>query len=106
MPVGAELAPDGGVHFRVWAPKRSSVDLILLGNEHGSDLVAPLQRNGEYFEAVVRDASAGSRYRFRLDGGDTFPDPVSRFQPDGPHGPSEVVDPSTFTWTDDTWPGP
>ena len=48
----------------------------------------------------------GTRYRFRLDGGDhLYPDPASRFQPDGPHGPSEVIDPPTFRWTDADWRG-
>src|SRR5262249_16837781 len=48
-----------------------------------------------------------SRYRFRLDGfdADSYPDPASRFQPEGPHGSSEIVDPSTFAWNDSTWEG-
>src|SRR4029078_5261805 len=50
-------------------------------------------------------ARAGSRYWFRLDGKETFPDPASRFQPDGPHGPSQVVDPHAFRWTDDEGAG-
>ncbi len=46
------------------------------------------------------------RYRFRLDRGDAaLPDPASRFQPDGPHGPSEIVDPEDFDWTDGGWSG-
>src|SRR5581483_10562776 len=51
-------------------------------------------------------AGAGTRYRFRLDGGERlFPDPASRFQPDGPHGPSQVINPHSFKWTDQAWPG-
>jgi len=72
---------------------------------------------GEFEQSLVRDAagyfsgtapgvSAGARYRFRLDDGkDLFPDPASRFQPEGPHGPSEVVDPTTFRWADQQWSG-
>jgi len=61
---------------------------------------------GGYFSAAAPEARAGKRYRFRLDADDRlYPDPASRFQPDGPHGPSQVVDPSTFIWTDDNWPG-
>jgi maltooligosyltrehalose trehalohydrolase len=58
-----------------------------------------------YHAALVPQAGAGLRYRFRLGGQNAFPDPTSRFQPDGPHGPSQVVDPTTFPWRDDPWPG-
>ena len=57
-----------------------------------------------YFEAV-HPARAGSRYRYRTDGGESYPDPASRFQPDGPHGSSEVVDPAAFRWSDAAWRG-
>jgi len=57
------------------------------------------------FERTVSGVSAGTRYWFRLDGDRLRPDPVSRFQPDGPHGPSEVVDPDAFKWTDQAWAG-
>jgi maltooligosyltrehalose trehalohydrolase len=61
---------------------------------------------GGYFAGQVAEAGAGLRYRYRLDGDETlYPDPASRFQPDGPHGASEVIDPSTFHWTDDAWRG-
>ena len=65
-----------------------------------------MQQDGEgYFAVEVADARAGTRYRFRLEGEDAlYPDPASRFQPDGPHGPSEVIDPA-FAWTDAGWPG-
>jgi maltooligosyltrehalose trehalohydrolase len=58
-----------------------------------------------YFSGLVPGLQAGGRYRFRLDGGRTlYPDPASRFQPDGPHGPSQVVDPTAFRWGDEAWP--
>ncbi len=59
-----------------------------------------------YFSALVSEAQAGTRYRFRL-GEDSmlYPDPASRYQPDGPHGSSQVVDPTTFNWTDQNWKG-
>jgi maltooligosyltrehalose trehalohydrolase len=67
----------------------------------------PLVREGDgTFTGIVAGAGPGTRYRYRLDGGDAFPDPASRFQPDGVHGPSEVVDPSAFAWSDGAWPGP
>jgi maltooligosyltrehalose trehalohydrolase len=57
------------------------------------------------FGALVADAKAGDRYRYEIDGGSTFPDPASRFQPEGVHGPSEIVDPRRFPWTDGGWTG-
>jgi maltooligosyltrehalose trehalohydrolase len=97
LPVGAEVQPGGGVHFRAWAPVRRRVEVVTDGGP-----AVPLDAEADgYFSGFVRDARPGSRYRFRLDGGDQlYPDPASRFQPDGPHGSSEVVDPGAFAWTD------
>jgi maltooligosyltrehalose trehalohydrolase len=99
-PIGAEVV-DGGAHFRVWAPKATHVDVLL-----SSGVAVPLaaDRDG-YFAGIVRGAGAGDRYKYRLDGGEAFPDPASRYQPDGPHGPSEIVDPNAFPWTDTDWKG-
>ena len=63
------------------------------------------REGGGYFSGLVRDLGPGSRYRFRLDGHDSFPDPASRYQPNGPHGASQVVDPFTFRWSDASWRG-
>ena len=103
LPVGAEVVP-GGAHFRVWAPKRRRVAVVLEGGAEGA---FPLEPEGDgYFSGLVRSASAGALYRFRLDGNaDLRPDPASRFQPDGPHGPSQLIDPSAFAWTDAAWRG-
>jgi maltooligosyltrehalose trehalohydrolase len=100
FPVGAEVIPGEGVHFRVWAPRRRSVEVLAEG------AVALRAEERGYFSGLVTGGSEGMRYRFRLDGGDAFPDPVSRYQPEGPHGPSEVIDPSGFLWTDQDWRGP
>ena len=101
LPVGAEPTPDG-THFRVWAPRRAQVEVI----ESESGRATPLSAEPEgWFSALLPGVGAGTRYRYRLDGTDAFPDPASRFQPDGPHGPSEVIDPAAFTRTDRTWPG-
>jgi maltooligosyltrehalose trehalohydrolase len=95
------LLPGGSVRFRVWAPKRKQVRVVLEGR------CFPLAPEGDgYFAGTVGSARAGSLYRFRLDeGSDLYPDPESRFQPEGPHGPSQVIDPSVFTWTDSSWKG-
>jgi len=104
LPVGAEALPDGSVHFRVWAPKRKRVEVILEGDA-GSAFELEREEDG-YFSAFVESARAGTLYRFRLDGDEyLYPDPASRFQPEGPHGPSRVVDSSAFRWTDDDWKG-
>jgi maltooligosyltrehalose trehalohydrolase len=109
LPVGAEPAPDGGgVHFRVWAPKRSRVEVLLDagGGARPAERAVPLDREPDgYFSALVPGAGVGTRYRYRLDGDAARPDPVSRWQPEGPHGPSAVVDPGAFRWTDATWRG-
>jgi maltooligosyltrehalose trehalohydrolase len=100
-PIGAEIA-GVGVSFRVWAPKRERVCVVVEGGgEH------PLTREaGGYFSGTLSEARPGTRYRFRLDEDRTlYPDPASRSQPEGPHGPSEVVDPLAFRWSDSAWPG-
>jgi maltooligosyltrehalose trehalohydrolase len=105
MQVGAELNPEGGVNFCVWAPQRGTVEVVI---EDGSRPLSYELKTGPdgYFSSLVAGAEAGTRYRFRLDGDDKlFPDPASRFQPDGPHGPSQVIDPNNFKWTDNDWPG-
>ena len=105
LPVGAEVLPEGGVHFRVWAPRRRRVEVILEGAGQGAAFRLEPE-DGGYFSAFVERASDGTLYRYRLDGDDyLYPDPASRHQPEGPHGPSRVVDPTRFRWTDDGWQG-
>lgn len=108
MNVGAEVLPQGGTHFRVWAPRRRAVEVVIeSGGETGRFALTPGGgRDKGYFSGVVESAGDGALYRFRLDGGERlYPDPVSRFQPEGPHGPSQVVDPNRFRWTDRDWRG-
>src|SRR2546428_6401270 len=65
-----------------------------------------MRESNGYYSGPVPPAKAGDRYRFRLDSkSDLRPDPASRFQPEGPHGPSQVIDPSSFHWSDTNWPG-
>jgi maltooligosyltrehalose trehalohydrolase len=103
VPIGAEVVPEG-VHFRVWAPGHREVEVVLEGFPivHATPL---LPEEDGYFSGTCHKARAGSRYRYRLDGAESYPDPASRFQPEGPHGPSQVVDAETFPWTDQGWPG-
>jgi maltooligosyltrehalose trehalohydrolase len=106
--IGAELLPTGGVHFRVWAPKCKKVAVQLAQatsrSVDASETFELEAESGGYFSAHVSSAQAGLLYKFKLDGG-SFPDPASRFQPEGPHGPSQIVDPRQFKWTDHDWRG-
>ena len=107
-PIGAELIGANETHFRVWAPKAQRIDVVLedSAEKNANRTFHPLAcEDGGYFSGVAR-ASAGSLYRFRVNNAVHFhPDPASRFQPHGPHGPSQVVDPTRFQWTDSEWPG-
>jgi maltooligosyltrehalose trehalohydrolase len=95
------------VHFRAWAPDHRRVSLVLESGPGRSASEVPLEPEaGGYFSAMVRAAAHGTRYRFRLDDDPAlYPDLASRFQPEGPHGPSEVVDPARYSWKDETWRG-
>jgi maltooligosyltrehalose trehalohydrolase len=101
--LGARVEPEGTA-FRVWAPSSNGVDVVV---EHGgSPSVHALARSPDgTFSALVRGVRVGDRYRYRLDDDRLLPDPASRFQPDGVHGPSQVVDPRSFRWTDEQWTG-
>jgi maltooligosyltrehalose trehalohydrolase len=103
LPVGAEIQRGGGVHFRVWAPesKRVAVELDDGGAVSSHSLAA---EGSGYFSGLVEAATARSLYKFQLDSG-SYPDPASRFQPEGPHGSSQVIDPASFPWTDQGWKG-
>ena len=111
LPIGAEVQPEGGVHFRVWAPRRQRVQVVLEPPLDGTGEVGArsvdLERGEHgYFAGLVPDAGAGTHYRFHVDDDPSlYPDPASRLQPDGVHGPSAVVDPSSFEWSDANWPG-
>jgi maltooligosyltrehalose trehalohydrolase len=103
--IGAEVQPNGGTHFCVWASRPKKVEVLLEAGP-GAPAAVQLERQaGGYFAGLVPQAAVGTRYRFRLDEAGCFPDPVSRSQPDGPHGASQVVDPSGFRWTDSEWQG-
>jgi maltooligosyltrehalose trehalohydrolase len=110
MPVGAEVVEGGGVHFRVWAPGRRKVEVVVEPPEPepGAEPAAfalKAEKKG-YFAGLVSRLKSGMLYRFCLDEDPLlYPDPASRFQPNGPHGPSQVVDPQEFAWNDQDWHG-
>src|SRR3954470_24201806 len=108
LPIGAELQVSGGAHFRVWAPARQSVEVRLSPPGKAveeSNWIVPMEREDcGYYSCFVPEAEPGCLYKFRIASGE-FPDPASRFQPQGPHGPSELIDPNGFKWTDRNWKG-
>jgi len=105
MPFGAEVTAAGAVRFRLWAPAAQRVELLLYqGASTRTEPLAPLA--GGWFALDSSAAHAGSRYRFRIDGEREVPDPASRFNPEGVHGPSEVIDPTDFRWDDLDWRAP
>jgi maltooligosyltrehalose trehalohydrolase len=97
-PHGATPVGDGRTSFRVWAPRAERVEVEVGGATH-----ALVEEGFGFHEAVVA-APHGTDYRFVLDG-EPLPDPSSRWQPEGLRGPSRVVDPATFHWTDEAWSG-
>lgn len=103
MPFGAQVLAGGQVRFRLWAPAARRVELVL-ESAAGPARRLPLEKcAGGWVELATAEARAGSRYRFCLDGETPVPDPASRRNPRGVHGPSEVVDPEAFEWTDHDW---
>ncbi len=99
--IGAELQPGGGADVRVWAPACRRVDLV---RPDGPTMTMRREPDG-HFSIFDPEARAGAPYWFHLDEGPLRPDPASRYQPDGPHGPSQYVDPSAFRWSDQQWTG-
>ncbi|WP_129629071.1 malto-oligosyltrehalose trehalohydrolase [Candidatus Oscillochloris fontis] len=101
-PPGATYLGDGRTAFSVWAPLHTQIDLSLLDPTPRS---VPMQRDPFGYWRVTLDAvPPGTRYFYQIDGHEQRPDPASRCQPEGVHGPSAVVDPA-YTWHDAAWQG-
>ena len=101
MPFGAEPRLDGTVRFRLWAPSQNRVSLVL----GECDLLPMTPLEGGWHELATERAEAGTLYRFELEDGKRVPDPASRHQPQDVHGPSQVVDPRAYQWSDAGWRG-
>jgi maltooligosyltrehalose trehalohydrolase len=103
MNIGATVLKEGGTQFRVWAPKAETVSLMILTGNIG-DFAMEKEEKG-YFSLTLPHVGDGDHYMYRLNGMLALPDPVSRYQPFGVSAPSQVVDPSLFSWQDQGWNG-
>jgi maltooligosyltrehalose trehalohydrolase len=102
-PLGATPLPDGRCRFLVYAPFARTVEVLLLSPPIRA---VPLEGDGAgYHRGIVDGVAAGTPYLYRLDGANERPDPASRHQPQGVHGPSLVTDPGAFRWRDRGWRG-
>lgn len=105
---GAVPQSDGSTSFRIWAPALESLVVEIADGDSDGDNVRsiPMQQTPQgFFAANVDGCRDGAWYRFRLPTGELRPDPASRFQPEGVHGWSQVVDPETYEWNDQEWAG-
>jgi malto-oligosyltrehalose trehalohydrolase len=102
MPFGATVADDGSTLFRLWSPGARRVELWLESEQRA--VAMPRDASG-WAEHVAREAPAGTRYRYRIDGELLVADPAARCQPGDVHGASEVIDPLAYAWRDGEWAG-
>ena len=99
--LGATRLPDGRWEFLVWAPKSASVSIRICDTK---ELIPMHAGAGGYHRAIV-SLESGTKYFYCLEDSRELPDPASRLQPDGVHGPSQLVDTRRFQWTDQDWRG-
>ena len=102
--LGARVLKGEGTRFRVWAPKATSVEVLILSGKAAGAVPMHSEELG-YFSVTVPGVVDGDRYLYQADDRPARPDPVSRFQPNGVHDSSQVVDPQLFSWLDDHWSG-
>src|SRR5438045_1982673 len=87
--------------FRVWAPNAKQLGVLMVGSKS----VLPMHRGSDGMFELTAPARPGDRYFYIVDDNKPVPDPVSRFLPEGVHGPTEIIDPADFRWTDRSWRG-
>ena len=101
--MGAQYLGDGKCEFTVWAPLLKSVKLCVV---HPDERSLSMSRDGRgYWRAVIDEVNPGALYMYQPDGSELRPDPASNYQPEGVHGPSQVIDHTAFRWTDGGWRG-
>jgi len=99
---GARPIPSGGVQFRVWSPMTKTMSVRI---KTPREILVPMDSSDGIFTAVVKEIGPGADYMYVIEGKKERPDPVSRFQPNGVHGLSRVIDPDAFKWSDGGWKG-
>ncbi|MBD2612648.1 malto-oligosyltrehalose trehalohydrolase [Nostoc punctiforme FACHB-252] len=102
MRIGAHYLGNGECEFTVWSPTLDSVAVQILTPEPQVIALKP-QAEG-YWQTKVNDVYPGTLYKYVLNGENAFPDPASQYQPEGVHGPSQIID-GQFQWTDEGWAG-
>src|SRR5690606_8758634 len=109
FPVGAEITGNGEVSLRVWAPNHKKIEAALIKKEENDfkldSLIEMLPESEGFFSITTTQVKKNSLYKFKIDDKDLFPDPASRFQPFGPHGPSQVIDSRDYRWRCSDWKG-
>jgi maltooligosyltrehalose trehalohydrolase len=104
LDLGASIVGEGVVRFKVWAPLRERASVILSPRGNRREIALQQDQVG-YFHGVAGDVPVGGLYLYLLDNDLARPDPASRSQPEGVHGPSRIIDPDAFSWEDDGWTG-
>ena len=105
MPFGAQVLEGGRIRFRLWAPAAKRVDVVLQEPRDGAILLPMESRDAGWFELTSDQVTAGDCYRYRIDDFGEVPDPASRYNPQGVHGPSQIIEPGQFVWNDRNWRG-
>ncbi len=105
MPFGAAILADGSARFRLWAPGAGQVELCLEPGVNNPRCLPMTADSDGWFALTTTRAHSGSRYLYHIDGEHFVPDPASRFQPEDVHGPSELIEPLAWRWSDSSWRG-
>ena len=103
MFIGVDYLNSKKTRFSVWAPHRKKVALHLVYPENKVIELQPGEKDG-YWHLQINKNILNYKYFYQLDGKEEFPDPASSFQPEGVHGPSQIINHS-FSWSDQHWSG-
>ncbi len=103
MKIGANYYGFGNCEFTVWAPLLKEVAVQIVSPQQR---LIPMAKDDEgYWKVATSGIALGTLYFYKLEGNIERPDPASKYQPQGVHGPSQIIDPHTFTWNDTDWAG-
>ena len=103
LDLGSTVKDSTLVEFKVWAPQAKSLSVKFFNQ--GMEPLSLQKDNSGYWKGHASPIGAGTTYKYVINESLERPDPASRYQPEGVHGPSQVIDPHAFTWTDQNWKG-